>query len=360
MSAHRHSQHRRRPGITGTLRGGLARPLGLVLALVLSLAAFTAPASAAPLVPLTRIDLVVLVVDDDGPAVAALTAELTGQGTPFRRVRLADPARPTIDAAFLSDTVDGRPRAKYQAVILSNENPFGAGSAEMAALAAFETSFGIRQTDASTTARPAVGLGQPAYTGSLAGLQAGVTAAGLAGPFGYLRGSVPFDADTPAAPAGSGQLANPLGTLPAGASFTTLVDAPVPGGGGRGSLVGEYAHDGRRELVLTFTYRQDHSQFRLLARGLVDWVTQGVHVGSAAHGVRLDRPSGGVVAVLPGRHRAGALGRGDADDLPGGVVAAALGETVGQHGGGGVAGEVVPVRRPGAMTIREVCRPSAS
>nr|BEK67270.1 hypothetical protein KPHV_44970 [Kitasatospora purpeofusca] len=229
--------------------------------------------------PLARIDLVVLVVDDDGPAVAALATELTGQGTPFRRVRLADPARPTIDAAFLSDTVDGRPRAKYQGVILPNENPFGAGSAEMAALAAFETSFGIRQIDTSTTARPAVGLGQPAYTGSLAGLQAGVTAVGLAGPFGYLKGGVPFDADTPAAPAGSGQLANPLGTLPAGASFTTLVDAPVPGGSGRGSLVGEYAHDGRRELVLTFTYRQEHSQFRLLARGLVDWVTQGVHVG---------------------------------------------------------------------------------
>jgi hypothetical protein len=53
----------------------------------------------------------------------------------------------------------------------------------------------------------------------------------------------------------------------------------VPGGTGRGSLVGEYAHDGRRELVVTFAYNEYQRQFRVLARGIVEWLTDGVHLG---------------------------------------------------------------------------------
>jgi hypothetical protein len=55
----------------------------------------------------------------------------------------------------------------------------------------------------------------------------------------------------------------------------------VPGGSGRGSLVGEYTNDGRRQLVVTFAYNQYQQQFRVLARGIVEWLTQGVHLGQA-------------------------------------------------------------------------------
>ncbi|MEU9099877.1 hypothetical protein [Streptomyces sp. NPDC048361] len=231
--------------------------------------------------PAPRIDLRVLVVSDGGPATAALTAELDGEGTPYTVVDLRQSGRPVIDAAFLADTVNGGPRAKFQAVVLPNDNPFPAGSAEMTALSAYEKTYAIPQVDAYTYARPQVGL-QPAagsgYSGSVDGLKAQVTAAGLgAGPFGYLNGSVPFEDNSPSVSESYAFLAQPA----AGADFTTYVEAPIPGRTGNGSLVGEYRHDGRRELVVTFAYNQYQEQFKLLARGIVDWMTQNVRLGAS-------------------------------------------------------------------------------
>ncbi|MGK5632605.1 hypothetical protein, partial [Streptomyces sp. URMC 123] len=230
-----------------------------------------------------RVDLRVLVVDDGGPAVAAIAAQLDTAGTPYTTVDLRDGGRPRIDAAFLGDTVDGRPRAKYQGVVLPNDNPFGAGSPEMAALAAYEKTFGVRQVDAYTYARPEVGLNHaqdPGHIGPLDGFGAAVTAAGTAGPFGYLRGPVPFEDNSAEVAESYGYLATPLAAPPAGTGFTSYVDAPIPGSSARGSLIGEYAHDGRRELVVTFVYNRHQQQFRLLARGIVAWLTQGIHLGA--------------------------------------------------------------------------------
>ncbi|MEV7323777.1 hypothetical protein [Streptomyces sp. NPDC093970] len=247
------------------------------------LALITSPIAAKAATPEARIDLKVLVVDDGGPATGAITAELDSAGTPYTRVDLTDGGRPQINAAFLSDTVSGRPRAKYQAVVLPNDNPFGAGSAEMAALATYERTFGIRQADAYTYARPEVGLNyaqSPGYIGSLDGMTAQVTSAGKTGPFGYLGGNVPFEDNAPDVSESYGYLAVPLAQQQAGATFTSYVDAPIPGSSARGSLVGEYAHDGRRELVVNFVYNQYQEQYRLLTRGIVEWLTQGIHLGA--------------------------------------------------------------------------------
>ncbi|MGW2374350.1 hypothetical protein [Kitasatospora sp. NPDC001683] len=228
-----------------------------------------------------RIDLTILVIDDGGPSVAAITAELKSQGTPYKVVTLNDPNRPVIDAAFLSDTVNGLPRGKYQGIVLPNENPFS-NAAEMTAIATYEAAFNVRQIDAYTWASPAVGLNyaaNPGFTGTLDGFQAATTAAGTSGPFGYLKGSVPFEDNDPKVPESYGYLATPLANLPSGASFVPLVDAAIPNTTSRGSLVGEYTHDGRKELVVTFVYNQYQQQYRLLARGMVDWITQGVHLG---------------------------------------------------------------------------------
>ncbi|MFJ8161248.1 hypothetical protein ACIRBY_09965 [Streptomyces sp. NPDC096136] len=241
-------------------------------AALISVAVPATTAHAATVAP--RIDLKVLVVDDGGSSVGAITAELRDTGVPYTRVDLGSASRPKIDAAFLSDTVNGRPRAKYQGVVLPNENPFGTGSAEMAALTTYETTYGIRQVDAYTWAHPEVGLeytDNGGYTGTLDGTQAAVTDAGKAGPFGYLGGQVAFEDNSPLIPESYGFIAKPM------AGYTSYVDAPV--GSGRGSLVGEYAHDGRSELVVTFGYNQYQQQFRLLARGIVEWLTQGVHLG---------------------------------------------------------------------------------
>ncbi|MFG1806863.1 hypothetical protein [Streptomyces sp. NPDC049040] len=235
--------------------------------------------SAAP----PRVDLRVLVVDDGGPATAAIISELDGAGTPYTTVNLAAAGRPVITPAFLSDTVSGRPRAKYQSVVLPNDNPFGAGSAEMAALAAYETTFGIRQVDAYTYAQPSVGLNYAqtgGYIGQLDGMQGQVTAQGAAGDFGYLKGAVPFEDNDQYQSESYGYLATPLAAQAAGAAFTPLVDAPIPGSAERGVLVGQYTHDGRSELVIPFVYNQYQQQFRLLARGIVEWMTQGIHLGA--------------------------------------------------------------------------------
>ncbi|MFB7501093.1 hypothetical protein ACFC09_41575 [Streptomyces sp. NPDC056161] len=224
-----------------------------------------------------RVDLRVLVVSDGGPSTDAIAAELDNAGTPYTEIDLHDPARPVIDAGFLADTVDGRPRARFQAVVLPNDNPFATGSSEMAALAAYEQTYAIPQVDAYTYARTQVGLNVPGYSGSVDGATAQVTAAGAAGPFGYLDGAVPFEDNSPTVGESYAYLAQPA----AGADFTTYVDAAIPGRSTRGSLVGEYRHDGRRELVVTFVYNQYQQQFRLLARGIVEWMTGGVHLGAS-------------------------------------------------------------------------------
>ncbi|GAA3073995.1 hypothetical protein [Streptomyces glomeratus] len=227
-----------------------------------------------------RIDLRVLLVSDGGPATEAIAAELDAAGTPYTEIDLDRPDRPAIDSGFLADTVEGRSRAKFQAVVLPNDNPFAAGSAEMAALASYERTYAIPQVDAYTYARPEAGLQYPVsggYSGSLDGVRAEVTAAGKAGPFGYLDGSVPFEDNSSDVGESYAYLSAPA----PGADFTPYVDAPVPGTSRRGSLVGEYRHDGRRELVVTFVYNRYQQQFRLLARGIVEWMTGGVHLGAS-------------------------------------------------------------------------------
>ncbi|MGC5342327.1 hypothetical protein [Streptomyces sp. DT171] len=250
--------------------------------LALALALPNAPALADEPAPAPRVDLRVLILSDGGPATSAIAAELDGAGTPYTLVNLLDTGRPVINAAFLADTVDGRPRAKYQAVVLPNDSPFGSGSYEMTALADYEKTYAIPQVDAYTYPRPQAGLQTPVpisggYSGTLDGLQAQVTTAGKSGAFGYLDGAVPFEDNSPTVSESYGYLARPA----VGADYTSYVDAQVPGTTTRGSLVGEYRHDNRRELVVTFAYSQYQQQYRLLARGIVDWMTQGVRLGAS-------------------------------------------------------------------------------
>ncbi|WP_203689238.1 hypothetical protein [Streptomyces sp. SID12488] len=231
------------------------------------------PGAAAAAEP--RVDLKVLVVDNGDSPVDAITAELADTGIPYTTVDLNDANRPTIDAAFLSGTVNGTPLARFQGVVLPNEAPFGTGSAEQTALETYETTYGIPQVDAYTWAHPEVGLDYSSYSGTLDGQAAAVTDSGRAGYFGYLDGPLTFEDNSASVQESYGFVATPR------AGFTSYVDTAVPGGTGRGSLIGEYAHDGRRELVVTFAYNEYQQQFRVLARGIVEWLTQGIHLGQS-------------------------------------------------------------------------------
>ncbi|MCX4914286.1 hypothetical protein [Streptomyces sp. NBC_00687] len=231
-----------------------------------------APGATAATTP--RIDLKVLVVDNGAGQVAAITAELKNSGIPYTTLDLTDTGRPKIDAAFLSDTVNGVPRARYQGVVLPNEAPFGPGSAEQTALETYEKTFAIPQVDAYTWAHPEVGLDYTdqngGWSGVLDGLRTQVTATGTAGPFRYLDGPLTFEDNDPAVDESYGYAAHPR------EGFTSYLNAPTGG-----TLLGQYAHDGRRELVVTFAYNQYQKQFEVLARGIVEWLTQGVHLGQS-------------------------------------------------------------------------------
>ncbi|WP_411111790.1 hypothetical protein [Streptomyces sp. c-19] len=259
--------------------GGAPRTARVAALAAAALLATVVPSAQAVAATPPRVDLTVLVVDDGGSAVGAITAELKGSGVPYRRIDLNDPNRPVLNTAFLSDTVDGRPRAKYQGVVLPHETAFGPDSAEHTALQAYERTFGIPQVDAYTWSHPGVGLdytNEGGWSGVLDGTTAGVTAAGKAGPFRYLSGALTFEDNDPSIAESYGYAGRPR------AGYTSYLDVPVAGpGGGRASLVGEYAADGRRELVVTFAYNQHQRQFRALARGIVEWLTQGVHLGQS-------------------------------------------------------------------------------
>ncbi|WP_256104466.1 hypothetical protein [Streptomyces sp. ODS05-4] len=262
-----------RGGERSRARAG-GRAAGALLAAALLASAVPAgSAAAAPAVP--RIDLTVLVVDDGGGAVGAIAAELKSTGVPYRTVRLGEQGRPVITPAFLSDTVDGRPRAKFQGVVLPSETPGGLSAAEQAALTAYQKTYAVPQVDAYTWSHPGVGLDYTSdggFSGVLDGVRTDVTAAGKAGPFGYLDGPVVFEDNAPEVAESYGYAGRPR------EGYTSFLDLPAPGGG-RASLVGEYAKDGRRELVVTFAYNQHQRQFRVLARGIVEWLTGGVHLG---------------------------------------------------------------------------------
>ncbi|WP_242902266.1 hypothetical protein [Actinomadura terrae] len=237
-----------------------------------------------------RVDLQVLVVTNGSSSVEAVAAQLKSEGVPYRTVDLRRADRPVIDAAFLSDTVDGVPRAKYQAIVLPNAAPFDqAHQAEMAAIAAYEAKFGIRQLDAYVYPGTNVGMKPPGYSGTLDGTQAQVTAAGKADTFRYLRGPLKFDDLAADVSESYGFLANPLPDDPAhGKSFQPLITATVKNV--TGTLAGVYTHDGRSELLLTYSANNEQWQFRTVAHGLVTWLTKGVHLGQNRNyfGVHVD------------------------------------------------------------------------
>ncbi len=142
------------------------------------------------------------------------------------------------------------------------------------AVRAFEAKFGVREVDAYNWANPAVGLNYAGISGDINGTVATVTAAGRADGFGYLNGSVPFSAGS------WSYIAEPLAaaSLPAGASYTTLVGAPLPNNV-TGSLIGVYANAGVEQMIITAAFNFYLPQFKYVAHGIVTWATRGVHFG---------------------------------------------------------------------------------
>jgi hypothetical protein len=214
-----------------------------------------------------------LVVDDGSNWVAGIVNQFTYEGVPFTRVTLSDSSRPTIDAAFLYSGTE----AHFNAVVLPSDTGGGLPAAEMASLAAFEAQFAVRQVNGYDWANPTVGLNyasNPGYVGDLTGMTATVTAAGQGAGFGFLAGPVPVGAGS------YGYLATPATTvMPAGGTYTPFLTVPIPDSTDVGSLVGVYTNGGVEKLIITAAMATELSHWRLIAHGIVSWVTRGVHFG---------------------------------------------------------------------------------
>ncbi|GAA3286135.1 hypothetical protein GCM10020218_047440 [Dactylosporangium vinaceum] len=246
---------------------------GALALLGLAGVALAQPALAAD-APKQRIDLRALVLDDASTGVDTLRAQLDREGVPYDVLNLADGGRPAITAAYLADSVSGVRRAKYQGVIVPNEN--AVTGAEATALADFEREFQIRQIDAYTFAGANVGLTN-AWSGVLDGAALQVTDAGKAAGFGYLKGALTVDDRDASVSESFGYLG--AAAVAAGATFTPMVTGTKPGGGTSGSLMGVYAHDGREELVVTLAANRYQTHALELGHGLITWLTKGVHLG---------------------------------------------------------------------------------
>ena len=220
------------------------------------------------------VDLRVLVIDDDSPSIEALQSQMTVEGVPFTAVPMSSATRPAVTAAYLSNG----DHAFYQAVILPSYSGGGLSAAELTALRSFEATFGVREVDAYNWANPAVGLNYATVLGDLpAGTVATATAAGLANGFQYLNGPVTFSAGS------YSYLATPLTAtsnpaLPAGATFTTLLSAPI-NATTPGSLIGVYSSAGVEQMIITSVMNFNQSHFKFLAHGIISWATRGIHLG---------------------------------------------------------------------------------
>ncbi|WP_222869786.1 hypothetical protein [Actinomadura decatromicini] len=253
-------------------RPALGALTAVLLAGVLTVGPQGAASAAGP-----RVDLKVLVVSDGGASVSAVAGQLAAEGVPYKTVDLRDAGRPKIDAAFLSDTVNGTPRAKYQGVVLPNYAPFQ-DTAEMTAIADYEVKFGIRQLDAYVYPSAAVGLNTPTYSGILDGTVAEVLPAGRSDAFRYLRGPVRFNDLAPDIDESYGYVSTPLpDNKVAGKTFKPFVNVEIKDK--TGTIAGVYTHDGRSEMVLTYSANYEQWQSRTLGHGLISWLTKGVHLG---------------------------------------------------------------------------------
>jgi len=226
--------------------------------------------AALPAAPHRGVRLNVLVVSDGSPPVEAIRQQLALEGVPVTVVSLHDPSRQAITGAFLSRT---RHVGNFDGVVLPSTAPSGLSGTEKTTLARYERKFGVRQVDAYSPPGADLGMSTPVYSGLLRGT-AGVTTAGAATGFGYLRTSFPFGRAQGGAPP-FGYLAQPL----PGSGATPLVTAAVPGSAGTGALVWQYGSHGRQQLGIGFGYGSYTTQFHYLGPGIVNWVTRGVHLG---------------------------------------------------------------------------------
>ncbi len=269
-----------KPGWSGRRRWATA---ALLLACVGLNWGMSAPKAHAQLITLARrINLNVLVLSAGDVGTDMVKAGLREGGVPFTEIDLRVANRTKITDAYLAGAASlFVKRANFQAIVTPNEAPAQLTAAEVTALAKFQREFKIRRLSAYVYPSAGVHMATPTWAGAFDGLTANVNAAGKANHFGYLNGPVPFDDNDVTIPETYGYLGTGLAAdTVKKRTFTSLVDVPVPGGTGTGSLVGVYNDNGREEMVITCAVNQYQLQQQALWNGILNWLTYGVHLGT--------------------------------------------------------------------------------
>ena len=276
-----------------------------LLASVMTLAYLVLPGSAAAAQG-QRLDLKLLVIGAavGDPTTDAWTSELTRQGIPY------DVVRPSTGQALppLVNPVDPK-HGYYNGVVLATHASL---LGDLSKVYTYERDFGVRQISGFEFPNATVGM---EFTGTVVvgPFTAELTNAGK-GAFNYLAGPVPLDRGTRGYDSYYDASPPPPSDEPAPSPFTpkawtgepisgvtnftpyllaptdapTEDNKPVTGRviGGFYTHTGKEAADpnaalkkGVQEVVLTFNYNSTMTQWRLLAPGLIRWVTRGVHLG---------------------------------------------------------------------------------
>jgi Putative Ig domain len=251
-----------------------------------ALAAVALVAAAGAVVPGTaaaagtpaQLDLKVLLVGGTGgaaadPTTAAWASALSTEGVAYTEVDASGAAgSETVALPALSGGTHGY----FNGVVVA-DSPTDLASGQLTALDAYESAFGVRQVDGYSYPNPALGLTDTS-AGALDGTSGTLTAAGLRA-LPELKGTIPF---------GTGSYGYPASAV-AGAPVTPWLE-----NSSGGILAAVYQHPatdpqaGVAELSLGFDYNAAQTQWLLLAPGLIDWVTDGLHLGLYRNYVEMD------------------------------------------------------------------------
>jgi hypothetical protein len=253
----------------------------LMLAGLVGVVASTTPAHAQS----QQLDLRVLLIGQSGgdPVTEAWQNELTSEGVAYTLV-LAEgsPGSETIDLPNLTDPNDSSHGLYNGVVVIPSPYDFLSYDA-LLPVWQYESEFNVRQLDGYVYPNSALNGLTPASSGDLSGETLNLTSAGLAA-FPALQGPVPLD---------SGTYGYPSTVAPSGDDTVTpyLEDSD-------GNVLmavdqhsdSDYNTDqfGVSELSITFDYNENFTSWLLLAPSLIDWVTDGTHLGLTRNYVETD------------------------------------------------------------------------
>ena len=250
----------------------------LAAATLLAAAGAAVPGTAAVASSPPQLDLKVLLLGGPGgaaadPTTAAWASALSTEGVPYTEVDANGAAgSETVSLPALSSGAQG----SFNAVVVA-DSPTDFAAGQLTALDAYESTFGVRQIDGYSYPNPALGLTDTG-SGALDGTTGRLTAAGLSA-LPELKGAVPF---------GTGSYGYPAAAV-AGAPVTPWLE-----NASGGILAAVYQHPstdpqaGVAELALGFDYNAAQTQWLLLAPGLINWVTDGMHLGLYRNYVEMD------------------------------------------------------------------------